>query len=134
MTLGFDVFVQLVIAATTTAPCSSRADATDVATAGACPHRRPVDRGHRRACRLAPSCRSSSSGSDAWNPASRSVSDTRSCGPFRSGQARLDQRQIELDRFVVRAHRCAASRKSPCSFAYSSTSLTCAGARPSSVR
>src|SRR5207237_10140402 len=68
MTLGFDVFVQLVIAATTTLPCSSP---TVVACARAVPPA-PPDAGF-----LMPFCKS---GSAVANEAFARFNGTRSCG------------------------------------------------------
>src|SRR6185503_6209027 len=89
MTLGFDVLVQLVIAATTTDPWSSpsRPGATSVATATAagCAAGEPISPGFSGTALGLRSVNMTSSA--CWNLYFDCRSDTRSCGRF--GPARL---------------------------------------------
>ncbi len=114
ITLGFDVFVQLVIAAITTDPCSSC-----VSTATAAP---PAS-----ATFLMPFC---SSGSALANDVLAAASVTRSCG--RRGPARLGTTvpRSSVSVSVYSASGVESSRNSPCALAYASTSATCASSRP----
>ena len=84
MTLGFEVLVQLVIAAITTEPCSSCPTAGISATAAPADGRRRAPRKAAGAAFLAAAC---SVLSADWNPLLACFSDTRSCG--RRGPARL---------------------------------------------
>src|SRR5258706_3306751 len=103
ITLGFEVFVQLVIAAMTTAPWSSSASAgsktatPDCATA-------PV--ALATPCRAPPAsddfagfCATCIVGSATWNAALAFLSDTRSCG--RLGPARLGSIESRLSSTVL---------------------------------
>src|SRR5215204_3021387 len=139
MTLGFDVLVQLVMAATTTDPCVSpsipgttpRALATATAE-GAAPGALsspcfsatlPAASafGLRSAIMPSRAC---------WNLYFAWRSDTRSCGRF--GPARLGS-TVERSRSHVVVYTGSVEvlfQNRPCSLAYASTRWTCAASRP----
>src|SRR5437867_5739923 len=126
ITLGFDVFVQLVIAAITTEPWSTRCAAG--ATAG------PSATATDPSLIIAAAARITDGGSAAffaadcmlpsavWNPLFACLSDTRSCG--RLGPARLGSMAPRSSSMTSEytGSASAAVRKIPCAFAYASTS------------
>ena len=126
MTLGFEVFVQLVMAATTTAPCSRPSTICGGASSTATDEEEPEAAG-------LPFFSAIIDGRSVWNPIFAFVSDTRSCGRF--GPARLGSTRPRLSS-IVSSYTASlpASRNSPCAFAYASTSFTCEAERPVSVR
>ena len=74
ITLGFDVFVQLVIAATTTEPCSRSALATRTCAGGSMTATADADDGGDALAFFSVII----DGSDVWKPAFALVNDTRS--------------------------------------------------------
>ena len=101
ITDGFEVLVQLVIAAMTTAPCPSSAGF-------AAELERDLPRRCPRSARPKP--RSFTGAVSACrNELFIAASGTRSCGRFGPGQARLDRREVELER--VAEHRVGRSRR-----------------------
>ena len=117
-TLGFDVFVQLVMAAMTTEPCASSTSLPSIVAA-------PFEFGA-----LGFGAFASIFSSDEWKSVFASVSFTRSCG--RVGPARLgtiDPRS-RCSTSVYLASGAPGAWKRPCSLQYASTSFTCASSRP----
>ena len=116
ITEGFDVLVQLVIAAMTTAPCPILCVSPSIsvsAVRGMLPFAPAVWSGNalRKLCFMSPS-------------------DTRSCG--RRGPDRLDSTspRSRCSTSVYSGSGESSVRNSPCAFAYASTSVTCASSRP----
>ena len=159
MTDGFEVFVQLVIAAMTTEPCS-RSNVSSPIETGTALARLRERHGDRRRCsllrraRLVPGLAESTAG--RWpgtSPRSpcpgepfrygtpKLESDSRKddfasrqrhavLRAARPGEARLDVAEVELDHLRVLGRRGRGRGRGPASRQYASTSSTCSALRP----